>query len=197
MGSYPTRAGRLAGGVRGLPLLICAKKAVGKTTWFFAKCSVGDQVFMILSPAGRFATGPLPPGVFAARALAAVMRPLLDFFDMIFFLNVTYQLITGGIFACRQSLSNGVLPCVDRGCMIVADLAGPEFVEWGEAQRNPSRTPNRMAAKKPNGRKKEQKSQKNPQVTTCLSRLPRVAASKAGFCCLGARSNFRQRPEDC
>ena len=34
---------------------------------------------MILRPAGRFATGPLPPGDLAARFLAAVMRPPLLF----------------------------------------------------------------------------------------------------------------------
>ena len=34
---------------------------------------------MIRRPAGRFATGPLPPGDLAARFLAAVMRPPLLF----------------------------------------------------------------------------------------------------------------------
>ena len=40
------------------------------------------QVFMILRPAGRSLTGPLPPLAFAARFLAAVIRPPLDFLDM-------------------------------------------------------------------------------------------------------------------
>jgi hypothetical protein len=35
---------------------------------------------MILRPAGRFLIGPLPPAVFAARPLAAVIRPPLLFF---------------------------------------------------------------------------------------------------------------------
>jgi hypothetical protein len=34
---------------------------------------------MILRPAGRFATGPLPPGDLAARFFAAVIRPPLLF----------------------------------------------------------------------------------------------------------------------
>ena len=37
---------------------------------------------MIFLPAGRFAIGPLPPGLFAARFLAAVIRPPLLFFAM-------------------------------------------------------------------------------------------------------------------
>jgi hypothetical protein len=41
-------------------------------------------VLMILRPAGRFLTGPLPPAVFAARPLAAVIRPPLLFFAMVF-----------------------------------------------------------------------------------------------------------------
>jgi hypothetical protein len=41
-----------------------------------------DQVFMILRPAGRFLTRPLPPADFAARFLAAVIRPPLLFFAM-------------------------------------------------------------------------------------------------------------------
>jgi hypothetical protein len=35
---------------------------------------------MILLPAGRFLTIPLPPGPFAARFFAAVIRPPLLFF---------------------------------------------------------------------------------------------------------------------
>ena len=38
---------------------------------------------MIRRPALRFFTEPLPPGDFAARRLAAVMRPPLDFFIVI------------------------------------------------------------------------------------------------------------------
>src|SRR5262249_41460722 len=41
-----------------------------------------DQVLMILRPAGRFLTGPLPRGAFAARLLAAVILPPRVFFDM-------------------------------------------------------------------------------------------------------------------
>jgi hypothetical protein len=39
---------------------------------------------MILRPAGRFFTRPLPPADFAARPLAAVIRPPLLFFAIIF-----------------------------------------------------------------------------------------------------------------
>ena len=38
------------------------------------------QVLIIFRPAGRFLTSPLPPVVFAARFLAAVIRPPLLFF---------------------------------------------------------------------------------------------------------------------
>jgi hypothetical protein len=41
-------------------------------------------VLMILRPVGRFLTGPLPPADFAARPLAAVIRPPLLFFAIIF-----------------------------------------------------------------------------------------------------------------
>jgi hypothetical protein len=51
-------------------------------------------VLIILRPAGRFLTGPLPPFVFAARPLAAVIRPPLLFFAIIFsFLFVDLILI--------------------------------------------------------------------------------------------------------
>jgi hypothetical protein len=43
------------------------------------------QVFMMFRPAGRFATGPLPPAVFAARFFAAVIRPPLLFFAMMMY----------------------------------------------------------------------------------------------------------------
>jgi hypothetical protein len=38
---------------------------------------------MIFLPAVRFLTRPLPPGAFAARRLAAVILPPLDFFAII------------------------------------------------------------------------------------------------------------------
>lgn len=41
------------------------------------------QVLMILRPAGRFLTLPLPPLLFAARVFAAVIRPPLLFFAMV------------------------------------------------------------------------------------------------------------------
>jgi hypothetical protein len=40
-------------------------------------------VFMMLRPARRFAIRPLPPGDFAARFLAAVILPPLDFLVML------------------------------------------------------------------------------------------------------------------
>jgi hypothetical protein len=51
----------------------------------FAVFSVAtrSQVDMILRPALRFLTGPFPPGYFAARFLAAVIRPPLLFFAIL------------------------------------------------------------------------------------------------------------------
>src|SRR6185295_639830 len=46
--------------------------------------SVPSYVLMIFLPAGRFFTGPLPPGRFAARAFAAVILPPLLFFAICF-----------------------------------------------------------------------------------------------------------------
>jgi hypothetical protein len=40
---------------------------------------------MIRRPAGRFLISPLPPADFAARPLAAVIRPPLLFFAIMFF----------------------------------------------------------------------------------------------------------------
>jgi len=41
------------------------------------------QVFIILLPAARFLILPAPPGILAARFLAAVILPPLDFFAII------------------------------------------------------------------------------------------------------------------
>ena len=43
-----------------------------------------SQVDMILRPALRLATGPIPPGFFAARFLAAVILPPLLFFAILY-----------------------------------------------------------------------------------------------------------------
>jgi len=47
------------------------------------------QVLIIFRPAGRFLISPLPPLVFAARPLAAVIRPPLLFFAILFFLSMS------------------------------------------------------------------------------------------------------------
>ena len=46
-----------------------------------------DQVFMMFRPAGRFLMRPLPPFDFAARFFAAVIRPPLLIFAMVFFVG--------------------------------------------------------------------------------------------------------------
>ena len=52
-----------------------------------------SQVLMILRPAGRFLTIPLPPGPFAARFLTAAIRPPLLFFAIdVFFLYCVFSI---------------------------------------------------------------------------------------------------------
>jgi hypothetical protein len=65
---------------------------------------------MILRPAGRFATGPLPPGDLAGRFLAAVIRPPLLFLaiDVGFGGVVSERLIAGGMICRREILLYGV-----------------------------------------------------------------------------------------
>ena len=64
---------------------------------------------MILRPAGRFATGPLPPGALAARFLAAVIRPPLLFLAMgMGFWMVAERLIADDMICCRGAFIYGV-----------------------------------------------------------------------------------------
>ena len=58
------------------------KKAVTRRPWDDSARGSRRYVFMMFRPAGRLLTGPLPPGVLAARFLAAVIRPPLLFFAM-------------------------------------------------------------------------------------------------------------------
>jgi len=72
---------------------------------------------MIWRPAGRLATGPLPPGDLAARFLAAVMRPPRDFLAMVFweFGMVAERLTVRGIIGRPAGFGYGVQPDLDRG----------------------------------------------------------------------------------
>ena len=64
---------------------------------------------MILRPAGRFATGPLPPGDLAARFLAAVIRPPLLFLAIgMGIWIVSERLIADGMICLREAFLNGV-----------------------------------------------------------------------------------------
>ena len=53
------------------------KRPSGDGLCTFFKNGRSRQVFMIFTPAGRFLTGPLPPGDLAARFFAAVILPPL------------------------------------------------------------------------------------------------------------------------
>jgi len=60
------------------------KKGRRETTFFSSACAAPAQLDMTFRPALRFLTGPFPPGLFAARFLAAViLPPLLLFFTIL------------------------------------------------------------------------------------------------------------------
>jgi hypothetical protein len=63
------------------PVFGLARKEKGRReTAFSTNASAAlPQLDMIFRPALRFLTGPFPPGLFAARFLAAVIRPPLLF----------------------------------------------------------------------------------------------------------------------